>query len=155
MNPAFFVDDKAMLALLERWSQHGWLRALDAAFASFLVREVSDAPPLLILAAALASHQLGRGHACLDLALTLQDPGFALSLPPEGADSAAEPLPLPAAVLDGVSLADWQQATGEQRRRRNTAGIRGQPALSAPLLAIRTIGAGRHRRPPGGTARPA
>ena len=110
MNPAFFVDDKAMLALLERWSQHGWLRALDAAFASFLVREVSDAPPLLILAAALASHQLGRGHACLDLALTLQDPGFALSLPPEGADSAAEPLPLPAAVLDGVSLADWQQA---------------------------------------------
>ena len=110
MNPAFFVDNTAMLALLERWSQHGWLRALDAAFAAFLVREVSDAPPLLILAAALASHQLGRGHACLDLAHTLQDPGFALSLPPEGADSTAEPLPLPAAVLDGVSLADWQLA---------------------------------------------
>ena len=110
MNPAFFVDNAAMLSLLERWSQHGWLRALDAAFASFLVREESDAPPLLILAAALASHQLGRGHACLDLALTLQDPGFALSLPPEGTDSAAEPLPLPAAVLDGVSLADWQRA---------------------------------------------
>jgi hypothetical protein len=51
----------------------------------FLWREVPDAPPLLILAAALASHQLGRGHACLDLAATLKAPAFALSLPPEGA----------------------------------------------------------------------
>jgi exodeoxyribonuclease V alpha subunit len=110
MNPAFFSDNTALLALLERWAEHGWLRALDVAFASFLAREAPDAPPLLILAAALASHQLGRGHACLDLAHTLADPGFALSLPPEGADSAAEPLPLPAAVLDGVSLAGWQQA---------------------------------------------
>ena len=110
MNPAFFNDNTALLALLERWAGHGWLRALDLAFASFLAREAPAAPPLLILAAALASHQLGRGHACLDLAHTLADPGFALSLPPEGADSSAEPLPLPAEVLDGVSLAGWQQA---------------------------------------------
>ncbi len=110
MNPAFLHDNAALLALLERWAEHGWLRALDVAFASFLAREAPDAPPLLILAAALASHQLGRGHACLDLAHTLADPGFALSLPPEGADASAEPLPLPAAVLDGVSLAGWQQA---------------------------------------------
>ena len=110
MNPAFFHDNTALLALLERWAGHGWLRALDAAFAAFLAREEPAAPPLLILAAALASHQLGRGHACLDLAHTLADPGFALSLPPEGAADSAEPVPLPAEVLDGVSLADWQQA---------------------------------------------
>ena len=110
MNPAFFHDNTALLALLERWAGHGWLRALDAAFAAFLAREEPAAPPLLILAAALASHQLGRGHACLDLAHTLNDPGFALSLPPEGAADSAEPVPLPAEVLDGVSLADWQQA---------------------------------------------
>ncbi|MCK6386553.1 MAG: exodeoxyribonuclease V subunit alpha [Zoogloea sp.] len=110
MNPAFLHDNAALLALLERWAEHGWLRTLDVAFASFLAREAPDAPPLLILAAALASHQLGRGHACLDLAHTLADPGFALSLPPEGADDSADPLPLPAAVLDGVSLAGWQQA---------------------------------------------
>lgn len=110
MNPAFFSDNTALLALLERWAEHGWLRALDVAFASFLARETPDAPPLLVLAAALASHQLGRGHACLDLAHTLADPGFALSLPPEGADNSAEPLPLPAVVLDGVNLAGWQQA---------------------------------------------
>ena len=110
MNPAFFSDNTALLALLERWAEHAWLRALDVAFASFLAREEPAAPPLLILAAALASHQLGRGHACLDLAHTLADPGFALSLPPEGADNSAEPLPLPAVVLDGVNLAGWQQA---------------------------------------------
>ena len=107
MNPAFFSDNTALLALLERWAEHGWLRALDVAFASFLARETPDAPPLLVLAAALASHQLGRGHACLDLAHTLNDPGFALSLPPEGAADSVEPVPLPAEVLDGVSLADW------------------------------------------------
>ena len=72
--------------LLARWAERDWLRPLDVAFADFLWREVPDAPPLLILAAALASHQLGRGHACLDLEATLQDPTFALSLPPEGAD---------------------------------------------------------------------
>ena len=141
MNPAFFVDNTAMLALLERWSQHGWLRALDAAFAAFLVREVSDAPPLLILAAALASHQLGRGHACLDLAHTLQDPGFALSLPPEGADSTAEPLP-PAGRRarrrqpGRLATRAGASATGQHRRRGNAAGPRWQPALSAPLLAV-------------------
>jgi exodeoxyribonuclease V alpha subunit len=112
MKPAFLVDNTAMLALVDRWAQCGWLRALDATLAAFLAREVPDAPPLLILAAALASHQLGRGHACLDLLQTLRDPGFALSLPPEGSDNDAsgEPLPLPAAVLEGVALADWLAA---------------------------------------------
>ena len=84
MNPILAPQTAPLLELIERWAQCGWLRALDAAFAAFLAREVADAPPLLILAAALASHQLGRGHACLDLADTLRDPGFALSLPPEG-----------------------------------------------------------------------
>ena len=30
MNPAFFSDNTALLALLERWAEHGWLRALDS-----------------------------------------------------------------------------------------------------------------------------
>ena len=104
-----YDDPAAMKALLSRWAEQGWLRALDAAFADFLQREAPAAPPLLILAAALASHQLGRGHACLDLGDTLQDPGFALSLPPEGAGEAdgAELPPLPAEVLDGLTVAQW------------------------------------------------
>ena len=73
-----FDAREPMQALLAGWAERQWLRPLDTAFADFLWREVPDAPPLLILAAALASHQLGRGHACLDLAATLQAPAFAL-----------------------------------------------------------------------------
>lgn len=97
--------------LLERWVARAWLRPLDRAFADFLWREVPEAPPLLILAAALASHQLGRGHACLDLEASLRDPDFALSLPPEGdQDRPEEAPPRPAQVLAGLSLATWTAA---------------------------------------------
>ncbi|SIR56102.1 DNA helicase/exodeoxyribonuclease V, alpha subunit [Aromatoleum tolulyticum] len=96
-------------ALLRRWVERGWLRPLDRVFAEFLRDEAPDADPLLLLAAALASHQLGRGHVCLDLAATLDDPRFALSLPPEGDDETDLP-PLPDEVLAGVTLAGWLAA---------------------------------------------
>ncbi|HEY1609850.1 MAG TPA: exodeoxyribonuclease V subunit alpha [Paraburkholderia sp.] len=106
------ADAARMLDVLDRWVERGWLRTLDAAFARFLWTEAPQASPLLLLAAALASHQLGRGHVCLDLRATLDDPAFALSLPPDGAPLAAvsEPPPAPAEVLAGVSLAQWQAA---------------------------------------------
>jgi len=109
------LDDAAgLLDILDRWVERRWLRTLDAAFARFLWTEAreSGASPLLLLAAALASHQLGRGHVCLDLRATLDDPAFALSLPPDGPPlaSAAEPPPAPAEVLAGVTLAQWQAA---------------------------------------------
>lgn len=100
------------LDLLNAWARRGWLRPLDAAFAAFLARETEDAPPLAIFAAALASHQLGRGHACLDLAQTLDDPGFALSLPPDGERDTADaeaPMP-PIDALAGVGLDAWRAA---------------------------------------------
>ena len=103
------ADAAPMATLLAGWAERGWLRPLDVAFAGFLWREVPEAPPLAILAAALASHQLGRGHVCLDLAATLADPAFALSLPPEGAE-AAEPAALPGAVLKTVTLDAWLAA---------------------------------------------
>ncbi|MDN3519973.1 exodeoxyribonuclease V subunit alpha [Halomonas ramblicola] len=102
-------DTAALLALLERWVARGWLRALDRALAVFLHREVPDAPAPLLLAAALASHQLGRGHVCLDLAATLDTPDLALSLPPEG-DDLSDPPPLPSEVLGGLTLDAWQEA---------------------------------------------
>ncbi len=98
-----------MQALLAGWAERGWLREIDAALAGFLWREVPAADPLLILAAALASHQLGRGHACLDLEATLADPAFALSLPPDGADP-LDALPSPMAVLGGLDLPRWLAA---------------------------------------------
>ena len=101
-----------MRLLLRQWGERQWLRPLDVAFADFLWREVPDASPWLILAAALASHQLGRGHACLDLAATLAAPGQALSLPPAGEEglAGADPALRPEAVLAGLSLGAWQGA---------------------------------------------
>ncbi|PRY71445.1 exodeoxyribonuclease V subunit alpha [Halomonas ventosae] len=102
-------DSEALFVLLDRWVARGWLRALDRAFAAFLAREVPDAPAPLLLAAALASHQLGRGHVCLDLERTLAEPDLALSLPPEG-DSLDDPPPRPSELLGELALEDWQEA---------------------------------------------
>ncbi|WP_136254206.1 exodeoxyribonuclease V subunit alpha [Onishia niordana] len=118
------TDHAVLFALLDRWVNRGWLRSLDRAFAAFLHREasresgkdkessVSEASPLLLLAAALASHQLGRGHVCLDLAQTLATPDLALSLPPEG-DSLEDPPPLPSRVMAALELDAWRRALAQ------------------------------------------
>jgi len=112
-----------LLDLLGLWMEWGWLRPLDRAFAAFLQDQVAEAPPLLLLAAALASHQLGRGHVCLDLEKTLSDPDRMLSLPPDG-DPAhrghahsglagvldESPPPRPGDCLRGLTLARWTAA---------------------------------------------
>ncbi|WP_083006447.1 exodeoxyribonuclease V subunit alpha [Halomonas sp. GT] len=102
-------DTAELLTLCERWVARGWLRDLDRALVRFLAAEAPDAPALLLLAAALASHQLGRGHVCLDLNATLNAPDFALSLPPEG-DDLTDPPPLPSDVLATLTLSEWQAA---------------------------------------------
>lgn len=102
-------DTAALFLLCERWVSRGWLRDLDMALVRFLDRETQNAPPLLLLGAALASHQLGRGHVCLDVAATLEAPDFALSLPPEG-DDLNDPPPLPSHVLATLTLPEWQAA---------------------------------------------
>ena len=121
----------SMQALLSRWAEMGWLRDLDVVFARFLAREVPDASPLLLLAAALVSHQLGRGHACLELAATLADPVFVLSLPPGGAVDAGQGHfpPLPARVLAGIALAEWQAALAHPQLVNSGQG-------DAPLVKI-------------------
>ncbi|WAJ35743.1 exodeoxyribonuclease V subunit alpha [Pseudomonas sp. GOM7] len=107
MNKA--LDSReALFTLLASWSERGWLRELDRSLAHFLAELDESASPLLLLAAALASHQLGQGHVCLDLAATLNDPDFALSLPPEGEE--AEQLLLPSQVLQGLTLEHWLEA---------------------------------------------
>ncbi|HPT51345.1 MAG TPA: exodeoxyribonuclease V subunit alpha [Accumulibacter sp.] len=137
------LDRPTLRAVLERWAERQWLRRLDAVFADFLWREVPTASPLAILAAALASHQLGRGHVCLDLEATLRTPAFALSLPPDGlawADSQG-PLPVPAELLRGLTAARWRQALREPllveevgEERKGDGGIDG----SAPLVLVGT-----------------
>jgi len=93
-EPRTPVDNSHRLAsltdtetLLLQWQQAGWIRPLDTGFAR-LIRELSEEQgerpqPLVLLLAALTSHQVGRGHVCIDLATLLADAGNTLALPPE------------------------------------------------------------------------
>lgn len=104
LTPLLRAED--LLQLLTHWVERGWLRALDKAFVTFLHELVPDADPLVLLAAALTSHQLGHGHVCLDLFETLKAPDFALSLPPEG-DVQSGVLLLPSQLLETLEGAHW------------------------------------------------
>lgn len=75
-------DAQAILARLDRWVSLGWMRELDRVFARFLLEISPETDPLVIGLAALVSHQLGRGHACLDLKASWQDPVSVLGIPP-------------------------------------------------------------------------
>lgn len=98
----------AMLDLLESWVSRKWLREMDVALVRFFTSEVPELDPALMLATALVSHQLGRGHVCLDLEATLNDPFMALSLPPEESDTPEhEEILLPQDLLDQMSPQAW------------------------------------------------
>lgn len=92
----------ALPTLLSEWRELGWIRPLDAHFARFL----DDADDAVSLAAVLVSHQLGRGHICLDLARAWEDPSGVLSLPPQDGSLQTHPVMTPSQVLDGLALKD-------------------------------------------------
>ena len=85
----------ALLEQLGAWQQAGWIRPLDVRFAQLiqdLSNEQDKAPtPLVLLLAALVSHQVGRGHVCVDLATLMADATATLSLPPEEPTAALSP----------------------------------------------------------------
>ena len=97
-----------MLALLDAWTERGWLRRIDRALVRWL-QQLAPLNELTQLAVALCSHQYGRGHICLDLAATLADADASLSLPPEGDPGEAMPQ-RPSQRLAGVSLTQWLEA---------------------------------------------
>ena len=109
-NPqAYLADRDSILQLLNDWLELGWIRALDIALVKLLAKLDPDAQPLLLLAIALTSHQLGHGHICLDLQSVLRDADLALLLPPEG--QLVEPQQvLPSQLLAKVSLSSWLAA---------------------------------------------
>lgn len=97
-----------LMQLLETWVERKWLREIDLALTRFFWSEVPDAEPLLLFASALTSHQLGRGHICLDLQYTLDNPYLSLSLPPEGNNGPAlANTPLPSDILSGITPQYW------------------------------------------------
>lgn len=115
------LDRDRLWDVLARWQLQGWIRALDLALARMLAELDPQASSELLLAAVLCSHQLGRGHICLDLDATLADPDAALSLPPEGAYG--EVLPdKPSELLQGLALNDWLARMGESSLVQEGAG---------------------------------
>lgn len=101
-------DAEALLADLDAWVTQGWLRELDRSFALFLRQLDPQAGVPVLLAAALASHQLGRGHVCLDLPAALAQQRLSLALPPEGARAGATRGP--EHWLRALDLNLWQTA---------------------------------------------
>ncbi len=102
MTTADFFD------LIETWMARCWIRLLDHAFVMFLHAQDPDADPLVLFGAVLASHQLGRGHICLDLAGVLKNPDATLLLPPEGKTDGEE-LHNPSDVLCDITPEKWKQ----------------------------------------------
>lgn len=80
------MSHEALINDLRLWRELGWIRLLDEHFADFLSGMDRQAAPSVLLAAAMASHQLGKGHVCLDLAGWIADPAGYLGLPPEDAE---------------------------------------------------------------------
>lgn len=56
-----------MIDTLSQWVARGWLRPLDLAFARLVADLSPDAPPDVLVAAALVAHVEGQGQSCLDL----------------------------------------------------------------------------------------
>lgn len=121
-NSGLLASPEQTDALLQQWQQAQWLRPLDVGFAR-LIRALSEEQgerpqPLVLLLAALVSHQVGRGHVCIDLATLLADAGSTLSLPPDDSarptlsqsDAAALSQLQPAELLARTTLADCQTA---------------------------------------------
>jgi len=94
------------LALLDDWVERDWIRALDHAFANFIctmVGEQKEQPSArLALLAAMVSHQVGRGHVCLDVHHLCHATEPTLVLPPEGAGALPEQTLMPSDLFADV-----------------------------------------------------
>lgn len=107
-HPAL-TDLSQMQALLQRWAERRWLRALDVQLPATLHQLAAEPQPLVWLLTALLCHQYGRGHSCILLADLLSDADALLSLPPQNlylqrfSDR-------PSAILGKLTLADYQAA---------------------------------------------
>ena len=124
----YLADRDSVMQLLNHWLELDWIRPLDSALVKLLAKLDPTAEPLVLLAIALTSHQLGHGHICLDLSSLLRDPELTLLLPPEG--QKGEQQLLPSQLLSAVRLADWQAAL------QRSALLYQEHTTAAPLVLI-------------------
>lgn len=123
------ASQEGMLQLLNSWLDAGWIRALDLALVKLLLNLDPQAEPLVLLAIALTSHQLGHGHICLDIHSLLRDPDLALLLPPEG--QSPEQQLLPSQLLADVQAQHWIKAL-----LRSTLLYDQEQRMPAPLVLL-------------------
>ena len=131
------------LQWLHAWAELGWLRRLDSALAMQLHRLDANAPPALLVAAAVLAHMEGRGHTCLSLRALATTPGDLLGWPADAVQAPQGLLALWAHMPAGVAA--WVavlQAAPAACLRRADAPDAGQPlvlggAEDAPLLYLR------------------
>lgn len=102
-------DLAQMQAMLQRWQQRRWLRALDIQLPQTLHQLAAEANPLLWLLTALLCHQYGRGHSCILLQDLLHDPDGLLSLPPQN-QFLQRFNDRPSVVLNGLTQDDYRAA---------------------------------------------
>lgn len=117
--------------LLAGWREAQWIRPLDIAFArtvrDLLAEQGATPSPLVILLAVLASHQVGRGHVCMDLAALLEDAGTVLALPPDD-----EAFPVASGPVASVSI----MASGEQPLASQPTDILGGVSVTDCIVAL-------------------
>ncbi|MGS0757106.1 exodeoxyribonuclease V subunit alpha, partial [Roseateles sp. GG27B] len=87
MKDSQMLEPAELLTELQRWSDAGWIRRLDRAFAAFMLDLSPQCEAPVLLAAALLAHMEGRGHSCLALDELLANPAELLGWPPLAADS--------------------------------------------------------------------
>lgn len=103
------TDLRQMQALLQRWTERRWLRALDAQLPQTLHQLAAGPNPLVWLLSALLCHQYGRGHSCILLQDLVSDPDGLLSLPPQN-QFLQRFSDRPSAILQGLTLQDYRNA---------------------------------------------
>jgi exodeoxyribonuclease V alpha subunit len=147
--PAQSLQAHQALQWLHGWAEQGWLRRLDTALAQQLHRLDPQAPPALLVAAALLAQMEGRGHTCLPLAELCAAPAALLGWPQAwtAGDTGLHALwtHMPA------DLAAWRAQLASSRCLRGVqATDLGQPLVlggsdDAPLLYLRRHAASEQR----------
>ena len=119
-----------MMDQLRTWTEEGWLRPLDLAFAQFLIRLDPQAPALLPLAGALLARLEGEGHTCVALDDFLSAPERLLDWP------APELATLATALGDWPHAAAWTETLAQSLCVQITGRNTSDPANSAetPLV---------------------
>lgn len=125
------MSHETLIADLRLWRELGWIRLLDEHFADFLAGFEAGASSEVLLAAAMASYQLGKGHVCLSLSDWMADPLGYLGLPPEETERETAP--------DPVLQAQRQQAESRLRSRMDALDLAN---LEQALASSALVGSG-------------